>query len=114
MQNRFENIKQKGFPYIVLVDRSGGGTTTDEDGRSCVDLIVGYAYATTFRGREGFNNTAEISIYLKPGTEGRRLGSKLMDRLIELCVRVGLRQLVSVIGGSDHTSITYMGHTIKL
>lgn len=63
MQQRFNTIKSKGFPYIVAIQ--------DDDPH---DKVIGYAYANTFRGREGFNNTVEISIYLRHDKGKRGVG----------------------------------------
>ena len=64
---RFHTIKNKGFPYISVVIKN------DNNNEKC-DTCIGYAYANTFRNREGFNNTAEISIYLKHGESQKGLG----------------------------------------
>ena len=72
MQLRFDTIRNKGFPYIVA--------TINDNNNNQECSLIGYAYANTFRGREGFNNTAEISIYLKHGESQKGIGN--IDKLI--------------------------------
>ena len=69
MIGRFKDITGKGFPYVVAVDEDS------ED-------VQGYAYASTFRGREGFNNTVENSVYVKRGVYKKGIGSQLLGNLI--------------------------------
>jgi len=45
--------------------------------------IEGYAYLSPWKTRSAYRCTAEVSIYLKKGLEGRGRGSALMERLLE-------------------------------
>ncbi|MFK7821205.1 MAG: N-acetyltransferase family protein [Planctomycetaceae bacterium] len=56
------------FPWLVLVEEN---------------QILGYAYATQFRAREAYKNTAETSVYVRNGYHGKRIGTKLMTALLE-------------------------------
>ncbi len=50
----------------------------------CVDdAVVGYAYASNWRVRHAYRFSLESSVYLRPGMEGRGLGSALYAGLIE-------------------------------
>ncbi len=44
--------------------------------------ILGYAYATQFRERAAYENTAETSVYVHRDHHGKRIGTKLMVELI--------------------------------
>lgn len=68
-------------------------------------LVVGYAYATQFRDREGYRFTAEDSIYVHPEWMGQGIGGALLDALIERSVAFGFRTLIAVIGGAEAGSV---------
>ena len=89
MQARFESLKAQHYPYIVASDRRG--------------RVLGYAYAGPFRMRPAYRWSVEDSIYIAPEAYGRGAGSALLERLLELCEEGGFRQMIAVIGGSDHT-----------
>ena len=93
MRRRFLDIQRKGFPYLVATDE----TSVDS-------VILGYAYASTFRGREGFDNTVEASIYVQNGITGKGLGKMLFSELLSRCTSLGLRQIVSVISTGAETT----------
>ncbi|MCF0131736.1 MAG: N-acetyltransferase family protein [Pseudobutyrivibrio sp.] len=56
-QNRIKTISEK-YPYIMAVDEDG--------------TILGYAYATAFKGRRAYDWSVESTIYIRK--ESRRLG----------------------------------------
>ena len=65
--------------------------------------MLGYAYANAFRTRPAYRFAVEDSVYLAPEAKGRRIGTDLLSRLVELSAERGFRQMIAVIGGSDHT-----------
>lgn len=89
MLARFETLTRQSYPYIVACDGSGA--------------VVGYAYAGPFRARPAYRWSVEDSIYVHPDAKGQGLGLILLERLLELCEAAGFRQMIAVIGGSDHT-----------
>jgi len=91
MEKRFTEIIRKGFPYIVAIDSSS-------------NKVCGYAYASTFRDRVGFNNTVENSVYLRHGIYRLGLGTLLLKELIDRCSGLGLRQMIAVISKGSETS----------
>jgi phosphinothricin acetyltransferase len=62
--------------------------------------IVGYAYATIYRGRSAYRFTAEDSIYVHHEHGNAGIGTALLGALIETCEAAGCRQMVAVIGDS--------------
>jgi len=88
MTARFRNLTGQGYPYIVAVDAQGE--------------VVAYAYAGPFRARPAYRWSVEDSIYLAPEAQGKGMGTALLGRLLELCEEKGFRQMIAVIGGSDH------------
>ncbi len=44
--------------------------------------LLGYAYATQFRAREAYQNTAETSVYVARGHHRQGVGRRLMEELL--------------------------------
>eukprot|EP01133_Synstelium_polycarpum_P000413 gene413-490_t len=89
---RMRSIKSSNLPYLVALNG---------DGR-----VVGYAYAALYRLRSAYRFTLEDSVYLDKDHLGQGIGSALLERLIVESERLGYRQMIAVIGGSDnHGSI---------
>jgi L-amino acid N-acyltransferase YncA len=80
------DILERGLPYLVAA----------AEGR-----ILGYCYAGPYRTRSAYRFTVEDSIYIDAEAVGRGIGRALLTKLIEDCTRLGYRQMVAVIGGSD-------------
>jgi len=89
MEGRIREITMK-YPWLVL----------EEGGE-----IVGYAYANKYRDRSAYRFTAEISIYLRSGEEGKGFGSLLMERLIDKSQSCGIHTLVSGITLPNERSV---------
>jgi len=87
MRRRRQAVVERGFPYLVA----------ELDGE-----IVGYAYASPYRTRPGYRFTCENSIYIRHGWQGRGIGKALLAPLIAGCEAMGLRQMIAVIGDSEH------------
>lgn len=91
MQERFLAITSKGFPYIAAEDPDG--------------VLLGYAYASSFRTRPAYRWLVEDSIYLAPAARGRGIGRALLADLLQRCTQLGFRQMVAVIGGASDASV---------
>jgi L-amino acid N-acyltransferase YncA len=89
MRARFEEVRARGFPYLVA----------ETDGR-----VAGYAYASLYRVRPAYRFALEDSVYVHPDLSGRGVGRALLGRLIEACEAIGCRQLIAVIGDSGNTA----------
>jgi L-amino acid N-acyltransferase YncA len=87
MARRRAEIIGKGQPYLVA----------EADG-----VLLGYAYAGTYRPRPGYRDTVENSIYLRPDLTGRGIGKHLLPALIEACEARDYRQIVAVVGDSEN------------
>jgi phosphinothricin acetyltransferase len=88
MLERFNRITAAGFPFLVI-------TIEGE--------VAGYAYAAPYRVRPAYRFTAEDSIYLAPEYCGKGYGAPLLAALLEQCRKMGLRQVIAVIGGDNPT-----------
>ena len=89
-RDKIEQVIGAGWPFLI----------GERDGQ-----VVGYAYATQFRDREGYRFTAEDSIYVHPEWMGQGIGGALLDALIERSVDFGFRTLIAVIGGAEAGSV---------
>lgn len=108
MRRRWRTVVERGFPYLVA----------EHDGE-----IVGYAYASPYRTRAAYRYSAENSVYVRHGWEGRGIGKSLLAALIEACEAQGLRQMIAVIGDSAneasirlHTRLGFrtIGHEVAV
>jgi phosphinothricin acetyltransferase len=58
--------------------------------------ILGFAYASKWKGRCAYRHSAEVTVYLEPRCTGRGIGSKLYE---ELLAALRERNFHAVIGG---------------
>ena len=72
----------KEYPWLVY----------EENGK-----IIGYCYATKWRVRSAYKNTAEITLYVDKDYHGKGIGTKLYKELIKKCKSKGLHVLVAGI-----------------
>ena len=87
MARRWQAIADAGYPYLVA----------EVDGR-----VAGYAYASAYRGREGYRWTVEDSVYVDADFQGRGIGHALLSALIARCEALGYRCMVAVIGDATN------------
>ncbi|MDR0182225.1 GNAT family N-acetyltransferase [Lysobacter arvi] len=83
MTRRWQAVVAQGYPYLVA-ERGG--------------RFAGYAYASSYRTREGYRWTVEDTVYVHPEFVGQGIGRALLQRLIDDCTALGLRQMVAVVG----------------
>ena len=79
---RIEGTLRK-YPYLVAEQADGE--------------IVGYAYASAFKGRAAYDWAIETSIYLRQGESGRGLGRLLHDTLQEQLRQMGILNMCACI-----------------
>ena len=91
MRLRFRENLARGYPYLVAED-SGSGR------------VAGYAYASAYRARPAYRYTVEDSVYVDAAHLRRGIGSMLLRALIARCEALGYRQMVAIIGGSQHVA----------
>jgi phosphinothricin acetyltransferase len=87
MGRRRDAILAQGLPWLVA-ERGG--------------RVLGYAYANQFRPRRAYRFCVEDSIYLDPAARGQGVGRLLLAELIGRCQRLGIRQMLAVIGDADN------------
>jgi len=86
---RIEKISA-AYPYLV---REDGGE------------ISGYAYANLWKERASYRNSAEISVYLKNGSQGKGRGTELLGRLLEEVRKSTLHVLIAGITLPNDASV---------
>lgn len=82
-REKFEWIKSLELPFICAVSASG--------------QVLGFAYVAPWRQKAAYRRTVEDSIYLRPAAIGKRVGTKLLERLIEDSRKAGVKEIVAVI-----------------
>lgn len=89
MARRMSALLEQNFPYFVA---------------TIEDRVVGYTYASAYRPRPGYRFTVEDSIYVDATAQRRGVGRQLLARLIAACEEQGFRQMMAVIGDSQHVA----------
>jgi phosphinothricin acetyltransferase len=67
--------------------------------------VLAYAYIHTWQERIAYRHSAELSLYVKHGQEGRGMGRELMTHLLEAVKKTTIRVLVSGITIPNERSI---------
>jgi phosphinothricin acetyltransferase len=84
---RREDVLARKLPYLVA-----------QEGVE----VLGYAYAAPYRSRSAYRFSVENSVYVKHDAPRRGIGRALLSELIGRCQRLGLRQMIAVIGDSNN------------
>jgi len=87
LERRFDDVRSRGLPWLAA---DFGGT------------VIGYGYCAPYRARSAYRFSLEDSVYVRHGSEGRGVGSVILEELIRRVTGVGYRQLIAVIGDSAH------------
>ncbi len=91
MERRIRRIAfEKQFPFIVY----------EEDG-----VILGYAYATTWRERNAYRYTVESTVYVHPEHFGKKIGSRLYGVLLPELRQKGFHSVVGGISLPNENSV---------
>jgi L-amino acid N-acyltransferase YncA len=59
--------------------------------------VLGYAYSSAYRPRPAYRHTRETSVYLDAAAQGRGLGRRLYDDLLEGLRADGIHQVLAVV-----------------
>ncbi|MDQ1119198.1 MULTISPECIES: GNAT family N-acetyltransferase [Pseudoxanthomonas] len=89
MRRRMQALLDQGYPYLVA---------------ECDGRLAGYTYAGSYRARSAYRFTVENTVYVDAAFHGRRIGSALLQALIEACTARGFRQMIAVIGDSANAA----------
>jgi L-amino acid N-acyltransferase YncA len=69
------------------------------------DLIVGWLSFQSFYGRPAYNGTAEISIYIRQEFRRAGLGKMLLQKALDECFRLKIKNLLGFIFGHNIPSL---------
>ena len=87
MRRRYDDVCGRGLPWLAA---DFGG------------VVVGYGYCAPYRTRSAYRYSIEDSVYVRHGSEGRGVGSAILEELIRRVSELDYRQLIAVIGDSSH------------
>ena len=82
-RKKFENARQRGYPFTVAVSPSG--------------QLLGFAYVYPWKEKAAFRFSVENHIYLGPASTGKGLGRALLGDLIDRARTAGVREMLAVI-----------------
>ena len=69
------------------------------------DVVIGYAYAHTWRSRSAFRYSLESTVYLDREAKGKGIGSLLYARLLEILREQGIHMVIGVISLPNEGSV---------
>lgn len=92
MEQWFADKQNQGWP--VLVAEINGD-------------VAGYATYGTFRTKEGYKHTVEHSVYISHEHNGKGIGGKLLDALINLAKQEGYHTMIGCIDAENKGSIAF-------
>ncbi len=84
-QNRISSTL-KEYPYLVA----------EED-----DMVVGYAYASSFHSREAYKHSAELSVYIRQDMRGKGIGRSLYLELEKWLIMQNVYMVHACIASPD-------------
>ena len=97
MAARVARIQAARLPYLVA---------------EVAGTLAAFASAAPYKDRSGYRFTAEDSVYVADGHQGRGLGRTLLSAVIERCRERGVRQLIAAIGDSENAASIGLHHAL--
>jgi phosphinothricin acetyltransferase len=90
MSRRIDEVRSASLPWLVA----------EREGR-----VVGYAYATKWRGRCAYRYSVESTVYLEPSATGCGLGTALMTALLGRLRAASLHVVIAGIALPNPASV---------
>ncbi|WP_251359442.1 arsinothricin resistance N-acetyltransferase ArsN1 family B [Kangiella sp. TOML190] len=90
MANRIEETLTQQLPYLVIEEEN---------------KIVGYAYASKWKGRCAYRFSVEATVYLAPNVTGKGYGTRLYQQLFEELESLNYHAVIAGISLPNPTSI---------
>lgn len=94
LHQRFTTLRAQNLPYLVACDG---------------DQVIGWAYASQFGERPGYNITVESSIYIHPDHHRRGVAKLLVRELIAQCSARGKKQMIAATSGDGTENAASIG-----
>lgn len=89
-EEKLQYLQKQKLPFIVAVSDSSE--------------LLGFAYVAPWRQKSAYRTTVEDSIYLRPASTGKRIGTKLLEKLLIEAKAAGVKEVVAVISDSGADS----------
>ena len=89
MQKRINQIIEN-YPFLVCEENQE---------------IFGYAFATQYKSRCAYKNSAEVSVYIKNGLKQKGIGTKLYEKLFEELSKTEVHAIIAGIALPNEASI---------
>lgn len=90
MASRIEEILGLDLPWLVATDG---------------ERVLGFAYASKWKGRCAYRHSVEVTVYLDPTCTGRGLGTKLYEELFDCLRGLGMHAAIGGIALPNDASI---------
>jgi L-amino acid N-acyltransferase YncA len=90
MKERLDNTLADGYPFFVAV---------------AGEKVEGYAYGRRYRPRDAYKYSVEISVYIRPGSEHKGIGSGLYEALLPDLQSCGFHTIIAGISLPNDASI---------
>ena len=87
IREKRDNILKLGYPFLVA----------EVDGE-----VTAYGYVMPYRERSAYSKTVENAIYVSPDHRIAGIGFALMSAVLKECEKVGLKNIIAVIGDSEN------------
>ena len=68
-------------------------------------VIVGWAALSKWSDRRAYSDTAEVSLYVKEGFQGKGIGRKLLESIVQEGEKVGFHTVIARIAGGNEISV---------
>ncbi len=68
-------------------------------------MVAWVGLSSFYGGRPAYNATAEVSMYIAPAFQNRKLGRELLERMIAACPRLGVKTLLAMY--FDHNEVSH-------
>ncbi|MEW9502669.1 GNAT family N-acetyltransferase [Jeotgalibacillus marinus] len=67
--------------------------------------VAGYSCLNPFRDKDAYEDTTELSIYISPAFQGKGVGKKLMEEIIQHARSLGYHVMIGGITGGNEASV---------
>lgn len=97
MRSRFDTLRRAGYGHLVACRN---------------DIVLGYAYTSSYRPRIAYRYTVENSVYVRRDARGAGIATALLEALIADCRDKPFRQMIAVIGDSANAASIALHHKL--
>lgn len=91
IKSRISEAVEQSLPYIICEDETGD--------------VIGYAYASKWKGRCAYRYSVEVSVYLHPDKTGHGAGTRLYESLLKQLSQRGYHAAIGGISLPNPASI---------